>query len=138
MDLICRFLDVSLRPPPCEKPPRLLSGASSVLLDSMMTLWRHIGDGALSGQVEIWKFICSFLDVSLGHPLCQESPRLLSGIIIIIYIIKYWKSNNISFLINYMMNKYHVKCHAKCHVKCHVMSNAPMWIKVNQKQFRQK
>ena len=77
--LICSFLDVSLRHPPCQKPSRLLSGTSSVLLDSMMTLWRHIGDGALPRQVEIWKLICSFLDVSLRHLPCQKPPRLLSG-----------------------------------------------------------
>ena len=72
--LICSFLDVSLGHPPSQKPPRLLSGTSSVLLDSMMTLWRHIGDGALPRQVQIWKLICSFLGVSLGHPPCQKTP----------------------------------------------------------------
>ena len=77
--LICSFLDVSLENPPYQKPPRLLSGTSSVLLDSMMTLWRHIGDGALPRQVQIWKFIRSFLDVTLRHPPCQKPPRLLSG-----------------------------------------------------------
>ena len=77
--LICSFLDVSLRHPPSQKPLRLLSGTSSVLLDFMMKLWRHIGDDALPRQVEIWKLICSFLEVSLRHPPCQKPPRLLSG-----------------------------------------------------------
>ena len=70
--LICSFLDVSLGHPPCQTPPRLLSGTSSILLDSMMTLWRHIGDGALPRKVETWKLICSFLDVSLRHPPSQN------------------------------------------------------------------
>ena len=46
----------------------------------------HLGDalentgvGRLSWMVESWKLICSFLDVSLGHLLCQKPPRLLSG-----------------------------------------------------------
>ena len=42
--LICSFLNVSLRHLSCQKPPRLLSGTTRVLLDSMedtlMTLWR--------------------------------------------------------------------------------------------------
>ena len=33
----------------------------------------------LSGQEEIWKFICSFLNVSLRHSVYQKPPRLLSG-----------------------------------------------------------
>jgi hypothetical protein len=38
------------------------------------------GVGTLSGQVDIKKLICSFLDVSLGHPLCiKKTPRLLAG-----------------------------------------------------------
>ena len=45
--LICSFFDVSLGHPLCQKPPRHLSGTTSVLLDSMVTLWTHIGDGAL-------------------------------------------------------------------------------------------
>ena len=73
---IYSFLNVSLGHPPCQKPPKLLSGTSSVLLDFMMTLWRHMGDGALLRVVEIWKLICSFLDVSLRHSPCQ---KLLSG-----------------------------------------------------------
>ena len=73
------FLDVYLGHPPCQKPPRLLSGTTSVLLDSMRIIWRHIGDGALPRKVEIGKLRCSFLDVSLGHPLCQKLLRLLSG-----------------------------------------------------------
>ena len=77
--LICSFLGISLGHPQCQKPLRLLSGTSSVLLDFMMTLWRHIGDGALPRQVEILKLICSFLGVSLGHPPCQKPPKLLSG-----------------------------------------------------------
>ena len=44
--LICSFLEISLGHPPCQKPWRLLSGTSKVILDSMMTLWRHMGDGA--------------------------------------------------------------------------------------------
>ena len=76
---ICSFLDVFFWYPASQKTPRLLSGTSSVLLDSMMMLWRHIGDGALLRQVEIWKLICSFLEVSLRHPPCQKPPRLLSG-----------------------------------------------------------
>ena len=82
--LICSFLDVSLRHPPCQKPPRLLSGTSSVLLDSMMMLWRHIGYGALPKREEIWKLICSSLDVSLGHPSSQKPTGLLSGTIIVL------------------------------------------------------
>ena len=74
---ICSFLDVGH--PPCQKPPRLISGTSSILLDFKMTLWRHIGDGAHPRKVEIWKLICSFLDESLGHSSCQKLPRLLSG-----------------------------------------------------------
>ena len=68
---ICSFLDLFLGHPLCQKPPRLLSGTTSVLLDSMMMLWRHLEDGALPRRVEIWKLICSFLDVSVGHPLCK-------------------------------------------------------------------
>jgi hypothetical protein len=45
----------------------------------MMTLWRHVGDGALPRQIEIWKLICSFLDVFVWHPLCQKPLRLLWG-----------------------------------------------------------
>ena len=77
--LICSLLDVSLGHPPCQKPQRLLSGTTSVLLDSRRMLWRHIGDEALPRKVEIWKLECSFLDVSLRHPYCQKPPRLLSG-----------------------------------------------------------
>jgi hypothetical protein len=32
--LICSFLDVSLGHPLCQKPPRLISGTTSILLDS--------------------------------------------------------------------------------------------------------
>ena len=81
LKLICSFLNVSFGNPSCQKPPRVLSGTSSVLLDSMMTLWRHIGDGSLLGKVELCKLICSFLDVSLGPPLCQKLPRLLSRLL---------------------------------------------------------
>jgi len=77
--LICSFLDVYFRHPQSQRPPRLLSGTSSILLDSMMTLWRHIWDGALPRKVEIWKLICSFLDVFLRHPLDQKLPKILSG-----------------------------------------------------------
>ena len=76
--LIYSFLNVSLGYQLCQKPPKLLSGTTSILQDSMMTLWRHLGDGAIPRQVEIWKLIYSFLNVSLGHPLCQKPPRLLS------------------------------------------------------------
>ena len=77
--LKCSFPDVSLSHPPCQKRSRLLSGTSSVLLDSMMTLWRHLGYRALPRQVEIWKLIFSFPDVSLRHPPFQKPSRLLSG-----------------------------------------------------------
>ena len=77
--MICSFLDLSLGHPLCQKQQRLLSGTSSVLLDSMMMLWRHIGDGAFPRKVEIRKLICSFLDVSFRHPLCQKLSKILSG-----------------------------------------------------------
>ena len=92
-NLICSFLGVSLRHPPSQKPPRLLSGTSSVLLDFMMTLWRHIGDGALPRKVEIWNLICSFLGVSLRHLPSQKPPRLLSGAssVLLDFIMTLWR-----------------------------------------------
>ena len=77
--LIRSFLDISLGHPLCQKPSRLLSGTSSVLLDSLDDVLENPGVWPLSMRIEIWKFICSFLDVSLGHPLCSKPPRLLSG-----------------------------------------------------------
>ena len=67
--LISSFLDVYLGHPVCQTPPRDLSGNNIVLLDSMMTLRRHIGEGALPRKVEIWKLMCNFPDVSLRHKL---------------------------------------------------------------------
>ena len=61
-----------------SKLPRLLSGTTNALLDSMMTHLRHIGDGALPRKVEIWKLVYSFLDVFLEHPVCQIPQSLLS------------------------------------------------------------
>ena len=60
--LICSFLDVSLGHPLCQKPVRLLSGTTSVLLDSMDDTLENPGVGPLSRKVEIWKLINSFLD----------------------------------------------------------------------------
>ena len=37
------------------------------------------GVGQLSMKVEIWKLICSFIDIYKRHPLYQKPPRLLSG-----------------------------------------------------------
>ena len=37
------------------------------------------GVGALSRFVEIWKWICSFLHITLGHPLCQQQQKILLG-----------------------------------------------------------
>ena len=37
------------------------------------------GVGPLSRRVETWKLICSFLDVSLGHPPSQKPTILLLG-----------------------------------------------------------
>ena len=73
------FIAVSLGHPLSQQPRGLLSGTSSVLLHSMMRLWKHIGDGALPRQVESSKSIHSFLDVYKEPPICQIPPRLLSG-----------------------------------------------------------
>ena len=77
--LIDGFLDVSLGHPLCQKPPTIFSGTSSVLLNSLDDALENPGVSPLSMKVEMWKLIHSFLDVSLGHPLCQKPPRLLSG-----------------------------------------------------------
>ena len=77
--LIRSFLDVSLGHPLCPTPPRLRSGTSSVLLDSLDDALENPGVWPLSRRVEIWNFIRSFLNISLGRPLCSKPPRLLSG-----------------------------------------------------------
>ena len=61
------------------QPLRLLSGTSNVLQDSMMTKWRHIGDGWLPGYIETWKSIYSNISMQLDHSLCQNQRKLLSG-----------------------------------------------------------
>ena len=78
--LICSCLDVSFGHPPCQNRLRLLSGTPSVLLDSMMTIWRHIGQEAIPRQLEPWKLIQTFVEAFKVHPLCQKPPTLLSGI----------------------------------------------------------
>ena len=77
--LIHTFLHVYYGYPLCQKPPRLLSGTTSVLLDSLDDALEIPRVRPLPRKVEIWKLIHSFLDVSLGHPLCQKPPRFLSG-----------------------------------------------------------
>ena len=77
--LICSLLDVFLAHPICQKPPRLLSGTISVLLDSMDDALENPGVGLISRKEDIWKLICRLLDISLGHPLCQKPLRLNSG-----------------------------------------------------------
>ena len=74
-NLIYSFIDVLFVHPPCQKQPRLLSGTTSVLLDSTMMIWRHIGNGAFPGQVEIFKFICSFLDVILERSTISKTTK---------------------------------------------------------------
>jgi hypothetical protein len=55
--LICSFLDVSLRHPLGQKLPKILSGTTSVLLDSKddtwMTLWRTQGLEHFPGRYRI-------------------------------------------------------------------------------------
>ena len=56
--LICSFLEVSLRHPPCQKPPRLLSGASTVLLDSKDDTWMTVWGTRITfkeGRVKVQK-----------------------------------------------------------------------------------
>jgi hypothetical protein len=81
--LICSFLDVSLRHPLCQKLSKILSGTTSVLLDSkddtLMMLWRTQEFDHFPGRKRSKKFICSFLNVSLRYSVCQKPPRLLSG-----------------------------------------------------------
>ena len=77
--LILTFLDVYYGYSLCQKPPRLLSGTSSILLDSLDDALENPWVWPLSRRVEMWKLVCSFLYVSQGHPLCQQPPRLLSG-----------------------------------------------------------
>ena len=57
-----------------SKSPKIPVGTTGVILHSMMILWRHIEDGALPGKVKMWKLICSFHDVSVGHPVCKVQP----------------------------------------------------------------
>jgi hypothetical protein len=51
--LIRSFLDVSLGHPLCQKPPRLLSGTSSVLLDSLDDALENPGVRPLTMKVEM-------------------------------------------------------------------------------------
>ena len=70
--LIETFLDVYYGYPLCQQPPRLLSGTTSVLLDSLddtlgnpgvRPLLRNPGVRPLPRKVEIWNLIQTFLDV---------------------------------------------------------------------------
>ena len=60
--LICSLLDASVGHPVCQKAPRILLGSNSFLLDSRMTLWRHIGDQHFPGRwiFENW-YAASFM-----------------------------------------------------------------------------
>jgi hypothetical protein len=77
--LIHTFLDVYYGYSLCQKPPRLLSRTSSVLLDSLDDTLEIPEVRPLPSKVEIWKLIHTFLDVYYVYSLCQKPPRLLSG-----------------------------------------------------------
>ena len=73
--LICRLFDIFLGHPICHKPPRLLSGTTSVLFDSMDDALENQRVGPLSWKADIWKLIFSFLDVSLGKSIMSKTTK---------------------------------------------------------------
>ena len=71
----------SLGHPLHPKPLWFLSGTTSVFLHSMDDTLKNPGVGPLSRKVEIWKLICSFLDVSFGHIVCQKPCTAMYNIV---------------------------------------------------------
>jgi hypothetical protein len=63
----------------CQKPSRLLSGTTSVLIDSLDDALENPGVIPLPRKVEIWKLKHTLLDVYYGYSFSQQPSRLLSG-----------------------------------------------------------